>query len=465
MIRFFHLHIPVWGVLLFAADLVLAFAVISLGFNFSYAPVDELTDVVGVQLTGKIVFTLGIVLSLFVMGLHYRRYVADLRMALLRVAAAHVVAFVLLSTIFYLVPTVRVWQSALLPAMGLSLIGTYLLRVGFVRLGNIQLFKRRIIVLGTAAPAAEVLALERSGLSGRFRSVGFVAAEDEENLINCDKTIRLCSDEPLFAVAARMSAQEIVVALKERRSRLPIDELLQCRLHGIQVSQFSTFMERETGKVELESLNPSWLIFADGFSATLRAQSILKRGFDIVVSLLLLLFTFPVTALAALAIVACDGGPVFYRQDRVGQHSAPFKLLKFRSMRVDAEKDGVARWATLADSRVTAVGHFIRRTRIDEIPQIYNVLRGEMSFVGPRPERPSIVENLRREIPYYDARHVVKPGITGWAQINYSYGASLEDARQKLKYDLYYIKNYSIILDLLILMQTVRVVLLGQGAR
>lgn len=465
MIRLFHLHIPVWGVMLFAADLVLAFGVISFGFNYSYAPVEELTDVVEVQFLGKIVFTVGIVLSLFVMGLHYRRYLADLRMVVLRIGAAHFLAFVLLSTTFYLVPTVRLWQSALLPAMGLSMIGAYVLRVAFVRLGNIQLFKRRVIVLGTAAPAAEVLALEQSGLSGRFRCIGFVAAENEENLIDCDKTVRLSDQEPLFALADRMGASEIVVALKERRSRLPLDELLQCRLRGIQVSQFSTFMERETGKVELESLNPSWLIFADGFSATLRLQSLLKRGFDVVVSLVLLLFTLPVTALAAAAIIACDGGPVFYRQDRVGQHSAHFKLLKFRSMRVDAEKDGIARWAAQADSRVTPVGHLIRRTRIDEIPQIYNVLRGEMSFVGPRPERPAIVENLRREIPYYDSRHVVKPGITGWAQINYSYGASLEDARQKLKYDLYYIKNYSIILDLLILMQTVRVVLLGQGAR
>lgn len=465
MIRLFHLHIPIWGMMLFAADVVVAFSVISLGFNLSYAPVEELTDVVQVQLGGKIVYTAGIVVGLFVMGLHYRRYVAELGIVPLRIAAAHFLAFLLLSTTFYLMPSVRVWQSALLPAMGLNLIGAYILRVAFVRIGNIQLFKRRIIVLGTAAPAAEILALETSGQSARFRCVGFIRGSDEENLVGADKELTLEPGEPLYKAVARVGASEIVVALKERRSRLPIDELLQCRLRGIQVSQFSTFMERETGKVELESLNPSWLIFADGFSASLRVQRMLKRGFDVVVSLMLLLFTLPVTTLTALAIFLWDRGPVFYRQDRVGQHSVVFKLLKFRSMRVDAEKDGIARWASQADSRVTPVGFFIRRTRIDEIPQIYNVLRGEMSFVGPRPERPEFVEQLNERIPYYRERHSIKPGITGWAQLCYPYGSSEQDATEKLQYDLFYVKNHSLLFYLAILVQTVEVIVWRKGAR
>jgi sugar transferase (PEP-CTERM system associated) len=358
---------------------------------------------------------------------------------------------------------VRIWLSAQLPAMALSLIGTYLVRLGYVRIADIRMFKRGILVLGAGAQAAAIDELERSGQSGRFHCIGYVPSDCEENAIG---SLALpVAGRSLLALATQEGASEIVVALKDRRSRLPIDDLLACRLHGIQVTQFATFMERETGRVELEALNPSWLIFSDGFSAALRFQRVLKRGFDIVTSLLMLGFTLPVSALAAAAIFACDGGPIFYRQDRVGQHGRVFRLMKFRSMRVDAEKDGVARWASQADSRITPVGGFLRRTRIDEIPQIYNVLRGEMSFIGPRPERPTIVEQLRREIPFYDYRHAVKPGITGWAQINYSYGASLEDARQKLKLDLFYIKNYSLILDLLILMQTVRVVLWAQGSR
>lgn len=463
MIRIFHMHVPISAVLLLVVDLVLCVSAISLGFNLSYAPVSRLGDVVGDQLTEKVIFSACIAFGLFLMGLHYRRYIADLRMTALRIAAGHALAFILLSTIFYLAPGVRIWLSALLPAMALSLVGTYLIRLAYVRIADIRMFKRGVLVLGAGAQAAAIEALERSGQSGRFHCVGYVPSDCEETMV--DGQLLPAGGRSLLALAAQEGASEIVVALKDRRARLPIDELLACRLQGIQVTQFATFMERETGRVELEALNPSWLIFSDGFSAALRFQRLLKRGFDIVTSLVVLGFTLPVSALAAIAIVSCDGGPIFYRQDRVGQHGRIFRLLKFRSMRVDAEKDGVARWAQQADSRVTPVGFILRRTRIDEIPQIYNVLRGEMSFIGPRPERPTIVEQLRREIPFYDYRHAVKPGITGWAQINYSYGASLEDARQKLKLDLFYIKNYSLVIDLLILMQTVRVVLWAQGSR
>jgi sugar transferase (PEP-CTERM system associated) len=463
MIRLFHMHVPVSAVLLLLVDLAVCVAAISLGFNLSYAPVTDISDVVHVQTTEKLIFSGCIVFSMFLMGLHYRRYIADLRMTALRVAAGHALAFILMSMIFYLMPDVRIWLSAQLPAMALSMIGTYLVRLAYVRIADIRMFKRGILVLGAGTQAAAIDELERSGQSGRFRCVGYVPSDCEESAIG-DLALP-SSGRSLLALATQEGASEIVVALKDRRSRLPIDDLLACRLHGIQVTQFATFMERETGRVELEALNPSWLIFSDGFSAALRFQRLAKRGFDIITSLLFLGFTLPVSALAAFAVFACDGGPIFYRQERVGQHGRVFRLMKFRSMRVDAEKDGVARWAQKADSRVTPVGGFLRRTRIDEIPQIYNVLRGEMSFIGPRPERPTIVEQLRREIPFYDYRHAVKPGITGWAQINYSYGASLEDARQKLKLDLFYIKNYSLILDLLILMQTVRVVLWAQGSR
>ncbi len=258
--------------------------------------------------------------------------------------------------------------------------------------------------------------------------------------------------------------EEIVVAVDERRGGTPVDALLECKLQGVAVSGYSAFWERETGKMDLDALYPSWLIFSDGFVGSW-IQTAIKRFFDVVVSLLLLFFSFPVLVLTAILIALESRGPVFYRQERVGLNGKTFMLVKFRSMRTDAEQDGVPRWADVDDDRVTRVGSFIRKTRIDEIPQVFNVLKGEMSFVGPRPERPFFVEELRQVIPYYFERHRVKPGISGWAQLNYRYGASIEDAKEKFQYDLYYIKNYSLFLDLIVLIQTIRVVLWPVGAR
>jgi sugar transferase (PEP-CTERM system associated) len=226
----------------------------------------------------------------------------------------------------------------------------------------------------------------------------------------------------------------------------------------------TTFFERESGRIELESLNTSWLVFADGFEQGL-FKAWVKRAFDMAVSAVLLLVCMPIMVITAILIKLEDHGPVFYRQDRVGQGGHVFSLLKFRSMRVNAEKDGAPQWARQNDARVTRLGAFIRKARIDELPQAFNVLRGDMSFVGPRPERPFFVDQLRRDIPYYGYRHAIKPGITGWAQVRYPYGASVEDAIEKLKYDLYYVKNNTLFLDLIILFQTVQVVIFQDGAR
>jgi sugar transferase (PEP-CTERM system associated) len=263
--------------------------------------------------------------------------------------------------------------------------------------------------------------------------------------------------------ARRLNADEIVVASRERRG-LPVESLMECKLAGLIVTEFQSFWERQTGQIELDEVNPSWLIFSQGFRMSL-LRAAAKRAFDIVVALIILLATLPITLIAIVAIKLDSPGSVFYRQERVGAKGQIFNVLKFRSMRTDAEKDGVARWAQSNDARVTRVGRFIRKTRIDEIPQLLNVLAGEMSFVGPRPERPIFVENLTQKIPYYDVRHRVKPGITGWAQINYPYGASDEDAKAKLSYDLYYVKNWNLFLDAVILFQTARVVLWQEGAR
>jgi sugar transferase (PEP-CTERM system associated) len=261
-----------------------------------------------------------------------------------------------------------------------------------------------------------------------------------------------------------LGASEVVLAIEERRNALPLKDLLRVKTTGVYVNDFSSFMERETGCVDLDTLNPSWLIFSDGFSSGRMISSVAKRAFDIVASLALLLLTFPVIALFALLVKLDSAGPAFFRQRRIGLYGEPFEIIKLRSMRTDAEKDG-AKWAQKDDPRVTRLGRMIRKLRIDELPQTWSVLTGRMSFVGPRPEVPTFVEDLEDKLPFYAERHMVKPGITGWAQINYPYGASIEDARAKLEYDLYYAKNYTPFLDLLIMLQTLRVILWPEGAR
>jgi sugar transferase (PEP-CTERM system associated) len=270
----------------------------------------------------------------------------------------------------------------------------------------------------------------------------------------------------LAEYARQHAVEEIVVAMDDRRRSFPLKELLECRLEGIVISEQVTFLERETGKVHLELLTPSWIIFGGGFRRNgMRVHS--ERLFDLAASSGLLLLASPLMLLTALAIKIEDGlsAPVFYGQDRVGFAGKIFRVLKFRSMRVDAERDGKAQWATTNDNRVTALGKYLRKLRIDELPQLLNVLRGEMSFVGPRPERPQFVDKLAETIPYYRERHSVKPGITGWAQLCYPYGASEQDAVEKLQYDLFYVKNHDLVFDILILLQTVEVILLGKGAR
>jgi len=285
---------------------------------------------------------------------------------------------------------------------------------------------------------------------------------DSANII--DAAVSRESIADLGKFVERIGATEVVLALEERRNSLPLKDLLRVKTKGVHVNDFSSFLERELGRVDLDTLNPSWLIFSDGFSAGRRLSSIGKRAFDIVASLLLLMVGLPLIAIFAVLVKVETKGPAFFRQTRVGLYGQNFTLIKLRSMRTDAEAGG-AKWAEEDDPRITRVGRLIRKVRIDELPQVWSVLKGEMSFVGPRPEVPAFVSDLDRELPYYAERHVVKPGITGWAQINYPYGASIEDARQKLEYDLYYAKNYTPFLDILILLQTARVILWPDGAR
>ena len=371
-----------------------------------------------------------------------------------------------IAVIVYLLPALRIERGALLLSTLVSFGAVAVVRILFDFIVDEDVFKRRVLVYGAGRRAASIARLRRRSDRRGFVIVGYVMAEGDERFALRDHESLLRTDQDLLSCCQAQRIDEIVVAMDDRRRRFPMDQLLECRLEGVEINELVTFLERETGKVRLDILNPSWMIFADGFRQG-RAQSVLERLFDIVASFAMLALAAPVMLLTAAAIKLSDGwrAPILYRQLRVGQYGKPFKLLKFRSMREDAERDGQAQWAQKNDSRITRVGSFIRMTRIDELPQILNVLRGEMSFVGPRPERPEFVEQLNETIPYYRERHSIKPGITGWAQLCYPYGSSEQDAMEKLQYDLYYVKNHSLIFYIAILVQTVEVIVWGKGAR
>ena len=323
--------------------------------------------------------------------------------------------------------------------------------------------RTRILVLGAGPVAQRVSDTLRA--SDRYTEiVGYFPSPNErERRVPESEIIR--STRSLAATAVSVGADEIVVAITERRGgSMSLRDLLECKTHGIRVSDISTHFEKTLGQIALDYVNASWLIFGDGFNQGV-VRTAMKRISDVLCALVLLIASAPIMLVTMLLIAIDSPGPIFYRQQRVGLNGKPFDVLKFRSMRVDAEKDGKARWASAADDRITRIGHLIRLVRIDELPQLYNVLKGEMSLVGPRPERPFFVDTLTKDIPYYAVRHSVKPGITGWAQVRYAYGGSFEHAQQKLQYDLYYVKNHTLFLDLLIMFETVSVVLTGKGAR
>jgi sugar transferase (PEP-CTERM system associated) len=334
----------------------------------------------------------------------------------------------------------------------------------FFRWTAFGVLKKRVLILGAGEQARGVLELvSRNGHRDSIDVIGVHPLTTAEVAVSGVRILPITMS--VSEAAHQYGAHEIIIAMREQRGgALPVSQLLECKLRGVQITDLQTFFERELGQIRLDSLKASWLVFGEGCQQGLLRETV-KRLFDVLASATLLLLTLPVIALTALLIHLEDRGPIFYRQERVGQGGRVFEILKFRSMRNDAERDGKPKWAQSNDQRITRIGRFIRRTRIDELPQAINVLRGEMSFVGPRPERPFFVRQLVQDIPFYAARHSVKPGITGWAQVRYPYGASLDDASQKLQYDLYYVKNHTLFLDLLIIVETVEVVLWGKGAR
>lgn len=393
--------------------------------------------------------------------------------ALRTAVALFLIGDLALAVLFYLIPEISLGRSVLAIATLVAFLALMLVRVITWRMVDLDVFRKRVLVLGAGNRALRIVTrLRRRSDQRTFRLHGFVPVGGACRVAEHGATIVDVDGDALLTYCREHHIEEMVVAIDERRRSesaakgLPVAALLDCRLSGIAVVDVAEFFEREAAFLPLEMLSPSWMIFGGGFR-TAPWQEFWIRCVDIVAAAFLLLLASPVIAVTAVAILV-EGrfrGPVLYRQSRVGLNGVPFDVLKFRSMVVDAERDGKAVWAQAKDPRVTRVGAFIRSTRIDEIPQVWNVLRGEMSFVGPRPERPAFVESLSIELPYYGERHRVKPGITGWAQLRYPYGASVNDAREKLQYDLYYMKHRSVLFNLLIMMQTIEVVLLGSGAR
>lgn len=409
------------------------------------------------------IFTVVMLFSSTGMGLYQRAHDISDAALLLRILVTFMMGTVIMSLVFYAFPAYFVGRGVFGYALLLAFTGVLIGRFLFLSFVDRQSIKRRVLVLGAGYRGNMIQEFEHRGPSVRFRVIGYIHLGDEPVRIDAGRLLEL--DGPLCETVARLDIDEIVVAPDDRRAGQPVDQILDCKMAGVEVVDLLSFFEREAGLLRVDCLYPSWLVFSDGFRVN-GARSVVKRVFDVTASLALLVVVWPIMLLTVLAITLESGvrAPVLYRQMRVGLNWETFNVIKFRSMRVDAEKKG-AQWARANDDRVTLVGRFIRKTRIDELPQLFNVLKGEMSFVGPRPERPEFVERFAETIPYYSERHRVKPGITGWAQLCYPYGSNYQDAIEKLQYDLYYVKNYSPFLDLLIMLQTIEVVLWGKGSR
>ena len=468
MPRFMRRTASRWRALMIVGEALLlvaaVFLAVYLRFFASDMPLQAYTTI-WLQSLRAGVFAVTLILGMTAMGL----YQTHLRETLFGTLARQAIGFLIgtfgMLVVFYVVPQLEIGRGVLALALLFGFVFVAGLRVLSERMIDVEALKQRVLVLGSGERAGLIeTRLRRQSDRRNFRLVGYVACGNESPAVTADKLI--VPEGPLAEWALLNRIDEIVFGPDDRRGGLPMQDLLQCKQFGIEVTDLVSFFEREAGKIKLGLTDPSWLVFSGGFDSSL-GRKMSKRAMDVVASLAVLAVTWPMLVLVALAIrlESGRGQPILYRQERVGLMGSTFHLVKFRSMRTDAEKDGVARWAGRNDDRITRVGRIIRRTRLDELPQLWNILRGDMSIVGPRPERPEFVSSLDTEIRYYPLRHCVRPGLAGWAQLRYAYGATRQDAEEKLKYDLFYVKNHNMVFDLLILIQTFEVVVFGRGVR
>ena len=466
MIRIFRHYIPKSLFVLGTLEVIILLISFELSYQVRFYDKPQSDWLVWEEMSKTMLFVAVMFAMMTAMGMYHRNSRDKFLGVVLRVFLSFIAGFVVLSILYYAVPELLVGRGVLSLGLSFAFFGVFLSRMIFNRfLDNENTVREQILVVGTGQTAAMInRVLRRKADRRSFSIVGYVRYDGAEPKVNCKEVI--LHDRPLLDIARQHNIEQIVVAMDDARQQFPMHELLDCKLSGIAVTDLQSFFEMQAGKVVVSLLRPSWLVFSDGFAIN-EFTARLKRVFDLLVSALVLVFALPFMALAVILLLLESRfkSPVLYAQTRVGENGQPFKIYKFRSMIENAEQDGNAVWASVDDSRITTIGSLLRKTRIDELPQLFNVLKGDMSFVGPRPERPEFVSTLKEEIPYYAERHRVKPGITGWAQICYPYGSTVKDAIEKLQYDLYYIKNLSLFLDLLIIMQTLQVVLWGKGGR
>jgi len=461
--RLFKHHVSTEFVLLGFIEFIALLSAYYVGIDLRFSD-DILAQRFGDYLPQALVFVVIMQMSLIAFGAYQRQPTQSTTMLAARIGASMMMGMVVLSLIFYIAPVFFIGRGAFALAVFVSFVVIMMIRLIFMRISSVYDLRLRILILGAGQSASLVREAEARGELKGVKLVCFMPMpgdRDAESGISLVKT-----PGALVKYIAENQIDTIVLAMDERRKGLPVHELLDCKMGGVEVLDLLTFFERHTSKIRLDIMQPSWLFLSEGFEVN-NFRRMWKRVFDITCVLLLLPVVLPVAAISVMAILIESRGRegVIYSQTRVSENGRLFQIYKFRSMVVEAEKDGIARWAAKNDARVTRVGAFLRKFRLDELPQLFNVLKGDMSFVGPRPERPEFVEKLSEKIPYYNERHRVKPGLSGWAQIRYSYGASEEDGFEKLQYDLYYVKNCSILLDILVLLQTAEVVLLGKGAQ
>jgi sugar transferase (PEP-CTERM system associated) len=462
MVRVFSHYVSAKLVLLVVLEALILVLAIRLGLAFGSGAADFFSKAAAPPPVA--VYSLGMLIVMTSMGLYRPDFWKDEQSILARSMAAVLLGLGLTFLIMYLVSSPFPGLGGLAVTMIVALAGTGLVRFAFYKLDAVAAFKRRVLVLGTGSRVMQIAEAVRRNPDHVI--VGYVALEpSRHHYAPLPHILTRMPEESLLTVVEKHRIDQIVIAVRDRRAgRLPVNDLLACRIRGVKVTELSTFFEREYRQVLLESLSATWIMLGEGFRRGIIRTSA-KRMFDLAASAMLLILTLPVVLIAAACILLESGRPVLFRQERIGEGGRVFTICKLRSMKNGAESDGTPRWAAANDNRVTRVGRLLRKLRIDELPQIFNVLKGDMSFVGPRPERPFFVDELAKQMPYYAVRHSVKPGITGWAQVRYRYGASLDDAIEKLQYDLYYAKNHTLFLDLVILIATVEVVLWGRGAR
>jgi sugar transferase (PEP-CTERM system associated) len=457
-VQLFNRYVSPRGLTVFGCEILLIFGSVAVAARAHGAGTDVVHDV------WKIALITGICqLCFYYNDLYDLTIVHSSRELLIRLLQAAGVASILVAVLYVVMPSLAIGNRIFISSLVIFLLAIVGWRLIFNRLAYSSQLEERVLIVGTGPTARTVARQIQAQHDFGYRVVGFIDDADArgQGVLN-PATIGAPEDIP--RIVTQYQIDRIVVGLADRRGRLPISELLEAKLSGVRVEDATTTYERLTGKILIDGLRPSWLIFSDGFVIS-RWTRLTKRLFDLALASVGFLLAAPLTLLTALAVYLDSDGPVLYCQERVGENGRTFTVYKFRSMRADAEPAGQPVWARENDDRITRVGRVIRKMRLDELPQLWNVLRGDMSFVGPRPERPFFVEQLAQEIPFYQQRHAVKPGVTGWAQVKYEYGSSIEDAMEKLRYDLYYIKHLSIALDLSIVLDTVKVVIFGKGAK